>query len=210
MARLGGNLVHEAANATTVIDNFTLALWLNYTSFAAGNDHFILLNGSGGTGYGLYYTTGSALVAFYGGVNGAAGGGAFSTTGWNHWTLRRLSGTGQIFRNGATFGSTFADTPLTPVATGGTSGIISLDPAHTVELAEMAIWDRALSDGEIAALGKGYTPAHFLSSIKFYAPILGYSSPEIDVKNRFDLTLSGTTTKAPHPPIIKPRRSRGK
>lgn len=78
------------------------------------------------------------------------------------------------------------------------------------DIAEAAIWDVALTDDEVAQLGRGYAPLMVRpSSLVFYAPLVGYASPELNYgDSALALTLTGTPAAAPHPPIIYPRRRR--
>jgi hypothetical protein len=64
-------------------------------------------------------------------------------------------------------------------------------------LAEAAIWDRILSAGEIAALGKGYSPLFFPLSLVEYVPMI---RDNISLKNAAP-TITGALVQ-PHPPII--------
>lgn len=73
-------------------------------------------------------------------------------------------------------------------------------------VAEAAIWNVALTDAEVAVLATGISPlAVRPASLRFYAPLWGNYSPEIDVIGRFDLTVNGAT-KADHCRIIQPRK----
>jgi len=67
-------------------------------------------------------------------------------------------------------------------------------------LCEFAIWDAILTPGEVAALGKGFSPLFFPTSLTFYAPL---------VRNLFDYMGTGTLTGVDtavrdHPRIIYP------
>jgi hypothetical protein len=73
------------------------------------------------------------------------------------------------------------------------------------DIAELAIWNVALTDAEVAILGAGASPLMVRpESLVFYAPLIGRYSPEIDTIGRFNLTLTGTGPSA-HPPIRYPR-----
>jgi len=66
-------------------------------------------------------------------------------------------------------------------------------------LAEFAVWNRILTDGEILALGKGYSPAFFLNGLLEYIPML---RDNISLKNAAP-TITGTAVQ-PQPSIIYP------
>jgi hypothetical protein len=73
------------------------------------------------------------------------------------------------------------------------------DRALDGRLAEFARWSRILSAGEVAALAKGFTPAHFLRGLTCYVPMV--RSP-MDVRAGGG-TLTGTVVHT-HPRVILP------
>jgi hypothetical protein len=71
------------------------------------------------------------------------------------------------------------------------------------DICEAAMWNAALDDGEMLALGKGVCPLLIRpQSLIFYLPIYGNASPEPDRWNsRRDFTVT-STTKADHYPVM--------
>ena len=69
-------------------------------------------------------------------------------------------------------------------------------------LAEVAIWNRLLSSGEIAALAKRFSPLYFPNGLYFYSSFIGRNSPEIDLKGKTG-SVSGAINEV-HPRIILP------
>lgn len=68
--------------------------------------------------------------------------------------------------------------------------------------AERAFWSRILSDDEMYALTAGdYSPDHFNNGLEAYWPIRGNSSPEPELVQGADLTLTGTS-KSSHPRML--------
>lgn len=67
------------------------------------------------------------------------------------------------------------------------------------DLAEFAIWDRILSDGEAAALGKGYSPLFLLQGLVEYVPMVR----DLVSRKNAAPTATGTTISV-HPRIIYP------
>jgi hypothetical protein len=198
--------------ATAATDNYTMALWVNYSSLATDNDLLFYNGSSSSNGWGLRFSNSLGfMTALYGGVAADLGGAAYSTTGtWNHFVLRRSAGTSQIFKEGATFGSTFGNAPVAPTATfEGGIGLADFGGTGAENLprsvAEAAIWSRALDNDEIAALAEGFAPSCFKTSLVFYAPLIGRASPEPDYARGNNLTLVGTAN-ADHPRIIYPRK----
>ena len=73
------------------------------------------------------------------------------------------------------------------------------------EIAEVAIWDVALSDDQVAMLAIGYSPLLVSArNLVAYWPLIGRDSPEIDRIGGFNMTLNGTPTADPHVDIIMP------
>jgi len=74
-------------------------------------------------------------------------------------------------------------------------------------IAEVAIHNAALTVAEVTALAKGYSPLFVHpQSLVSYWPIIGRTSPEIDLVGGYDLTLVNAPTTAAHPRIIYPQR----
>ena len=72
-------------------------------------------------------------------------------------------------------------------------------------IADVAIWNAALTDTEIAILALGYSPLTIRpQSLVSYWPLIGRTSPEIDLVGGYGLTLVNAPTAAAHPRIIYP------
>lgn len=73
------------------------------------------------------------------------------------------------------------------------------------DLAEAAIWNIALTDADVAQLGLGLSPLLVHpEALVFYAPLLGTTSPEIEIMGRRELALVNAPAVAPHPRILQP------
>jgi hypothetical protein len=99
----------------TVTDNFTMSVWVNLSSTTG--ERVIVSNGfddgvSSGNGYALEIESGNWKALYSGSVRFNTG--TAASTGWKHLTLRRSSGTSQVYLNGSPIGSTFGNAPLTP------------------------------------------------------------------------------------------------
>ena len=82
----------------------------------------------------------------------------------------------------------------------------SLTPTQYVSglIAEAAIWDTELSDADALILARGYSPLLVRpENLVAYWPLIGRTSPEIDVVGRFELTVTGAVVAA-HPRILRP------
>lgn len=72
-------------------------------------------------------------------------------------------------------------------------------------IAEVGIWNVALTAAEVAILGAGYSPLFVRpQSLVGYWPLIGRTSPEIDLIGKRDLTLFNSPTTSEHPPVIYP------
>ncbi len=74
--------------------------------------------------------------------------------------------------------------------------------AMSGRIAEVALWDVALSAAEVAALASGVTPLHMRpGNLVAYWPVWGLHSPEIDLtSNGNNITVTGPV-KAGHAPV---------
>ena len=73
------------------------------------------------------------------------------------------------------------------------------------KIAEGATWDVALTDAEVAILGKGYSPLFVRpQSIHSYWRMIGRVSPPQDIIGGWDLTVTGSVPADAHPKIIYP------
>lgn len=71
-------------------------------------------------------------------------------------------------------------------------------------IAEVGLWDAALTDSEIAILNKAYSPLFVRpQNLIAYWPILGRTSPEIDPVGAADMTVTGASV-ADHPRVFLP------
>lgn len=75
------------------------------------------------------------------------------------------------------------------------------------KLAEFAIWDVALTDAEVLILAAGFSPLLVRpQSLVHYVPLIGRTSPEIEIIRGNDMAITGATA-FPHPPMIWPTQS---
>ena len=75
---------------------------------------------------------------------------------------------------------------------------------HDGKIAEFAMWNRVLTSAEVTTLGaKAFSPLFVSNGLVMYLPLIGRTSPEIELINGASGTLTGTTN-ANHPRIIYP------
>lgn len=86
---------------------------------------------------------------------------------------------------------------------GGTPTNASFPPFDG-DIAEVAMWNVALTADEMAMLALGVSPLLVRpAALVAYWPLLGQTSPEIELRGRNELTVTGATA-APHPRIYVP------
>jgi hypothetical protein len=74
------------------------------------------------------------------------------------------------------------------------------------KIAEVGVWNVALTDDEMASLGKRYSPRLIRpASLVFYAPLIRNLQ---DVRGAATISTFGTTAVATHSPVIQSRRRR--
>lgn len=211
------NVLTRASNLGITAVPLTIAAWVRTTS--TSGDRLIGcigINGGGTTHqFGLYMPSGSrvirAAVANGGGSDFAVTSAAATDSTWAHACGVFASDTSRAaYLNGGSKGTDTANrVPATSIDTVGVGvGVIStgLAGAWVGDIAEVAFWNVALTDDEVASLAKGVSPLLVRpTSLVAYWPILGNDSPEQDRwKNKYDLTVSGSLPKASHPRIIRP------
>jgi|SRR5580765_3290906 len=185
----------------------TMACWARPT--ASGNIVWPMSLGNTGGGnflaLGLEIANTVRAYQFDGTTGSASSAGTFTLNAWNHI--------------GAVFTSTTAETAyLNGVGTSAShaavvpAGIDIMRMAQLFtqyfdgDLAEAAIWNVALTSGEMTQLSKGVSPLLIRpSALVAYWPLVHGYNTEIDLMSgHFDLTLSGAPTYVKHPPMVRP------
>ena len=199
---------------------FTFSLWFNPDN-ATANHPLISLESTSYYDWACLLADGASSgdpltvnVASGGGVSIATQNG-FTASSWNH-----AAGTfDSVF--GTYIGSKYSFLNGTKGAVGsGTTSymrtpIVLRIGRHvnygyaSCKIAEVGIWNVILTDSEIAALAKGYTPQQIRpKSLIAYYPLGGrYGQYDLDRwKNKYDLTAVNSPTWADHGRVIYPRR----
>lgn len=217
MARAGwstSNFLRGGAVATAV--PLTIAAWAK-TSITGSQQHIAGLFASGSAfnrnSFRLLVSPGDVIQAMTG-SGASTNGGATTTTitagSWFHACGVFTSATSRAaYLNGGGKGT--GSTNLTPagidrtsVGLGdGSAANTEFAPSGTGSIAEVGVWDIALSDAEVALLSTGVSPtlvqgAHLIA----YWPLLGYS-PEINlITDASTLAVQGSLSIADGPPLI--------
>lgn len=163
---------------------------------------------------GTVATPNTTVIASAVNVSGtfAASSATYSANTWHHAAAVFASSTSRTaYLDGGNSGSN--TTSITPsgvdTTTIGATGIGASAYGQYLDgmVAESGIWSAALTDAEIAALAKGYTPLEIRpDALVAYWPLGGhYGQFDIDSwKNQYGVTPSGSPTWAEHPRVIYP------
>lgn len=142
---------------------------------------------------------------------GSVGFGAASTSTtysldtWQHACGVEISASSRaVYLNGAGKGTNTSSVTLGNYDTVGVGRrTIASGFPFNGDLGHIAMWNVALSDGQVASLAAGLNPKQMLpGNLVFYAPLNG-QSPEIDIVGRLDLELVGSPAVVEEPPIMR-------
>lgn len=133
----------KSSEVSTVINNFTLQLWVNNLGVGSNNIQ-MFFNGSGSTGWGIYIDTNRKFKYIASGINfGASSALALTDSVWYFLNVIRRSGTWEYYVNNALDTSNAGtDTPNTPSA-----GFVHIGETggYDAQFAYAAIYEYALS-----------------------------------------------------------------
>lgn len=198
----------------------TLATWFNAASITPDVQIIFSVGSSSNSHAYRLYLVGSSLGTKVGArIKDAAGSGlaaytasSYGANQWHHGCAVFQSNTVRsAYLDGAAKGTaSAANSPadLNLVSIGTSRYGTSTEYTFSGYLAEAAIWNVALTDNEVAILGRGYSPLLVRpQSLVAYWPLIGNESPETDLRGGYNLTVTGAT-KADHPRIILPAQRR--
>lgn len=203
----GGTLTLSGSRVANINDNFTIMalVWMSSTSSTA-NWHLSQGFDSPSTGYGIGFNIGGAgLVEAHHHNIAVLGGGAFTPSTWFHIAYRRQSGTGQLFKDGASFGASFGDTPDLP---SDFSGAHFFTPGgYEARVAEWAFYDAALPDAELVMIGAGRCPMGVrVANLLAHYHYLGNDAPEQDAIGTNHHTVAAGVNAVAHPITAFPQQ----
>jgi hypothetical protein len=133
---------------------------------------------------------------------------AYSINTWQHAAGVFATSDRRAYLNGANKG-TASINPMSDTITKESIGAFGYDGSIPMKgyLAEASIWSAALTDAEILALAKGAHPLTIRpQSLRFYWPIIGNLSPEIEPFRRYEMTYQNSPTKVSHINLYRCRR----
>jgi hypothetical protein len=182
----------------------TLACWFNSTSLTANQNLIALVDLPNSNYIGLAASgtrAGDPVIAYVGGALALASSSTgYSANTWQHAAGVFTSSTSRAaFVNGGSKGTN--TTSVTPTSLVSTAlGMFNAAGSDSMlgALAEVGIWNVALTDDEVASLAKGFSPDQIRpQSLIAYLPLVRTAQ---DIKGNA-WTTAGTLTVADHPRV---------
>lgn len=202
----------EHAAAVVAAAPLTMACWFRTPNVS---DNQVLMSvGASGTTHRFGLMTGGAIASdpILAQVNAGSTTSATTTAGysanvWHHACGVYDSATSRAaYLDGGAKGTNATSKVPSGLNRTAIGREVQATPANYVDgdIAEAAIWNVALTDGEVMTLSLGLSPLLVRpSGLVAYWPMAGRLSPEIDPVGRFDMTITGAT-QAEHCRIIYP------
>jgi hypothetical protein len=175
---------------------FSIACWVYAPSSSSG---FVVRIFNGSNYHGIVYLTTTAIARSFVLGDGTFRQATISGFGFGSWQhlvgVFSATNNRQIYLNG-TAGS--ANTNNQGV--GGVT-LASTNPAPSShDIADLSIWNVALTQADITSLAKGFSGSRIReNALLFHAPLVRSRQ---EMKTGVVLTDTGTPTAQPHPPII--------
>lgn len=199
-----GEISNTGATPVTGVP-LTMACWFNSNVATAapisvrdstGNERFQLVTGAVGHVLQAQSIHGGTAVT-------AQSTGIWDQGVWTHGCAVFDSSTSRAcYINGGNKGTNTTSSTPTSI------NRIRLAVSYNGAIAEVAIWNIALTDADVASLATGFSPLLIRpESLAFYAPLIGRYSPEIDLVGGINLTLTSTSV-ADHVRVFYPKRPR--
>lgn len=197
----------RTAAAIASVTPLTLACWFWLTDSAAARVIMCIDDGTANERFQMNHNIGgaiAALVANAGTTSQATTVATASSSAWHHGAAVFASATSRsIYLDGGNVQSNA--TSRTPGALNSTT-IGARNGGGTSfagYLAEVAIWNAALTAAEAALLGLTRVSPLMIRSANLvaYAPLMGQGSPEIDIVRGNQFALTGTKSGGPAPVV---------
>jgi hypothetical protein len=203
----------------------TIASWFNPANLTTnqnlvfivsggGNDYFgLIFDGANANGKGDNVLLAECQQAGVGTADGVSGTGGTAGS-WMHCAAVFTSGTSRTaYMNGV--GGTANTTSIVPISPTGHIDVGCLSTPTVFSplngsLAEVCIWDVALSAADVLMLAKGVSPLRVRpNNLVRYWPLFGRTTTEPDLIAAAALTQTGTMAQADHPLIVRGRVAPG-
>ena len=212
----GDNLVVDAAPATAV--PLTLACWAQFSGGTTAPHTLVFVGDASATDQYFTLEAKGDVVGDPIRAQARSGGGAAADTSTafvndiqHHCCAVFTSSISRAcFIDGGSKGTDTTSSTPTGVDRMAIGRAMDSSASDTISgrIAEVGIWNAALTDAEVAILALGFSPPFVRpQSLIGYWPLIGRTSPEIDLVGGNDMAVTGATAFA-HPGIIYPTPSR--
>jgi hypothetical protein len=195
-----GNTQHLSSVDPIDAVPLTLACWFR-PDVAVQKNLLWLTDNNANNGWGMYLST-SALrgyVVAAGAVSDFATSSTYSTTTWQHACLSCSTNSSRTVYLNASGETTNTATRNVDPATITNLRVGFTGSSFDGLIAEVGIWNAALTQPEIASLAKGMTPDKIRpQNLVFYAPLVRNLQ---DVKGGLTITNNNAATVANHPRV---------
>lgn len=190
---------------------FTYAAWVNLTSVTTSQQVMTIVNNAVETDKFQLYISNTGLGAFQArsvaaGTPQAVTSGALSANTWHHVGATSVSASSRYAYLDGVQGT---QNTVHCIPQGLNFTAIGMDrdstPGNPLNglIAEVAIWNEALSSVEMSALSRGVSPmAVRRSALVAYWPLWGIDSPEPSViSGSFSMSATGSPSRGNHAPV---------
>lgn len=199
----------NAASAAITAVPFSLSAWVNPTSVVTSQTVIEIYDSAGELDKFLFYLGSSSQVTLQSRRGAAIAQSTAGTLVANVWQHVGAVSSATNSRFSFLNGTKGTENTTTAVPTSLDSTSIGMDrdttPGNAFNgmIAEVAIWNVAISDNEMVALSRGQSPLRIRrSSLVHYWPLWGNHSPEIPaIRGSFEMTASGGPSRGNHAPV---------
>ncbi len=159
--QLSGIQTQFATQSDSVFDfgasNFTVQLWINFSSLSGEQTLFEKFTGGSGPGYTITKLSNNRFQLFANGAGSMTSSSGTSGSSWDHLVVRRDGSAFEMFLNGASVATMTSANAITnspnPLLIGERQG--GQDFPLDGRLDEIAVWSRALDNSEVSTLYNG-------------------------------------------------------
>ena len=204
------NGTNQYLSGTAPIDGltkpFTLACWFNSDTVTA-NQYLVSLSSASSGGYAITahgVLAGDPVLCINTSGAFAQSSSGYTANTWNHVAgVFTSTSSKTVYLNGGSSGTNTTLDATNPTATNIHIGVTRFNGSFTqysdARIAEVGVWNVALTAAEIASLARGMTCDKVRpQSLVFYAPLV---RDLIDVKGGVTITNNNTATVANHPRV---------
>lgn len=192
----------------------SMACWFNTPTLS--NAALVTLSNSGSSNFNnllclnlISTAAGLATAATTGANSAQTSGGVYTTNTWVHAAGVFASDASRaVYINGgnkATNGASRVPIGIDRTVIGATANANNFRPFNGL-IAEVGIWNAALTDADVVSLAAGFSPALIRpDALVGYWPLLGNNSPENNLRsNVATMAIQGSLSRAAHPRVFMP------